>query len=82
MCLVCRWNLRLALSIIAPLSSALKLTGWPVSVYFKAAKNCTIQKASFSASIIAIYSLSVETSATVACCFDWWDTDLYERRKI
>ena len=81
MCFLRRWNSGFAVSRMAPLLSAFRLTGWLDSLYPKAAKNRAIHKASFSASVVAIYSSSVEERATVACCFDWWDTGPPKRRK-
>ena len=55
---------------MTPLLSVLWPTGWPGSLYSRETKNQLIHKASFSASILAIYSSPVEDRATVACCFD------------
>ncbi len=80
-CLVRWWNWGFTVSKIAPLLLVFRLNSWPGSLYPTAAKNWSNYKASFSASVIAIYSISVEDRVTVTCCFDWWDTNPAERRK-
>ncbi len=80
-CFVRRWNSGFAVSRIAPLLSAISPTGWLRSLYSRAVENLAIYQAFFPASVIAIYSVSIEERATVACCFDWWDTGPPERRK-
>ena len=76
-----QWNSGFAVSKMAPLLLALRLTSWSGNLYSRAAKNRAIYKASFPASVVAIYSASVKERATIACCFDWWDTGLPDTRK-
>lgn len=75
------WNSRFVVIRITPLLSALWLTGWLDSLYPRVVKNCAIHKACFSASVVAIYSVSGEERAIAACCFDGWDTGPPNRRK-
>lgn len=76
-----RWNSGLAMSKMSPLLSAIRPIGWPSSLYPSAAKNLPIHKATFSASVVAMYFASEKKRATVACSFNWYDTGSPERRK-
>ena len=70
------------MSKMALLLSTLRLTGWFSSLHFQAAKNRAIYKAFFLAFVMAIYSALVQKRATVTYCFDWWDTDPPDPKKI
>ncbi len=72
-CFVFRWNSEFSVNEIASLLSARRSTGWLRSRNPREVKNCEIHRASFSASVVAIYSASVDDKATVLCNFNWWD---------
>ncbi len=73
MCFVFRWNSGFSVSEIVPLLSVHRSICWLGSRNPREVKNREIHKASFPASVFAIYSASVDDKAKVLCNFDWWD---------
>lgn len=64
------------------MSSARKLTDWLGKQNLKQAQNCATYNTFFPASIIAMYSNSVENKIMVLYNFYWWDKDPLNSIKI
>lgn len=74
-------NSGFSVSAIALLLHAYNLTGWPGRRNARQAKNWAAYNASFLASVVAIYSTSVDDKATVLRSFDWCDRSPPDKHK-